>query len=379
MEELMQPDAWMQLAEEIGPTFAANADARDANDVFVADHYPVLRERGLVSMMVPEELGGGGASHSTVCRVLATLARYDASTALALSMHQHLLAAQVFNHRAGNARATKLLARVAKDRLVLVSTGARDWLESNGKLEREEQGYRLTADKAFASGCLAGDIAVTSAPYEHPTEGWQVLHFAVPLTAGGVRIGDDWVAHGMRATGSHTIHFESVFVPDEAISLARPRGLFHPVWSVVLTVAMPLISSVYVGIAQQAADAARKHARRRSADVATQLAVGQMDTSRIAAEATLDAMIRLANDLAFAPSVEITNRVLALKTATIEAAQASVDFAVEAAGGAGFYRKNAIERHLRDVRAGDFHPLPPNAQRLFAGRVGLGLEPVAAG
>lgn len=370
----MTLEHWIEITDEIGAVLAAGVEARDATDTFVAEAYPMLRERGLVAMMVPTELGGGGASHSTVCRVLARLATHDASAALALAMHQHLVAAQVFQHRAGNPRAAKTLDRVAKG-AVLVSTGARDWLESNGRMERVEGGYRLTASKAFASGSPAGDVAVTSAPYEDPVEGWRVLHFPVPMRADGVRVGDDWVTHGMRGTGSHTLHFESVFVPDEAIVLSRPRGPYHPVWSVVIAVALPLIASVYVGVAERAAEVARPFARRRSADPAVAWAVGAMDTERIHAGALLDAMIATTADLSFTPSIELSNRMLALKTATVTAARTSVERAFDAAGGPAFYRRTGLDRLLRDARAGDAHLLSPDAQRLFTGRLGLGLDP----
>ena len=70
--------------------------------------------------------------------------------------------------------------------------------------------------KVFASGSPAGDMVITSAPFEDPEEGWQVLHFPVPLTAEGARIDEVWRAHGMRGTGSNNIVLEGVFVPDEA-------------------------------------------------------------------------------------------------------------------------------------------------------------------
>ena len=47
-------------------------------------------------------------------------------------------------------------------------------------------------------------MLVTSAPFEDPKEGWQVLHFSVPFAAPGVSLADDWRTLGMRATGSHT-------------------------------------------------------------------------------------------------------------------------------------------------------------------------------
>ncbi len=371
----MELEGWLTRVDAIGPALAEGAEARDERDHFVGEAYPRLHEQGLLTMLVPEGLGGGGASHATTCRALQRLATYDSSLALALSMHQHLVAAQVFQHRAGQARATATLRRVVAHGWRLVSTGARDWLDSSGTLVRVEGGYRLTARKPFASGGPAGHVAVTSAPLEHPDEGWQVLHFAVPLHAPGVRIGDDWVAHGMRGTGSHTLHFEDVHVPDEAIALVRPRGTFHPVWHTVLTVALPLIAAVYVGVAARATALAREHAVRRADDVQTQWAVGEMDSARVTAETTLDGMIALAADLDFTPEMSRTNRMLILKTATVDAARRAVEAAFEAAGGAAYFRRTGLERLLRDVRAGDFHPLRPKAQVALTGRLGLGLPP----
>ena len=55
-------------------------------------------------------------------------------------------------------------------------------------MERTEGGYLLSGTKHFASGSVAGNLLVTSAPYEDPEEGWQVLHFPVSLAAEGVTI-----------------------------------------------------------------------------------------------------------------------------------------------------------------------------------------------
>src|SRR3546814_11877744 len=65
------------------------------------------------------------------------------TTALACAMHQHLVAAAVANDRAGRP-GRKLLEKVAADEAILVSTGANDWLESNGRMERVEGGFKVT-------------------------------------------------------------------------------------------------------------------------------------------------------------------------------------------------------------------------------------------
>lgn len=365
---------WMQVIEAIGPEFEAGAAARDADDAFIADHYPVFREHGLLSAMIPESLGGGGAPHSVVCAALRRLGYYDGSAALALSMHQHLVAAQVFNHLQG--KPARVLERVARDGVVLVSTGARDWLESNGEARRVDGGFRVSARKAFASGSPAGGIVVTSAPYRNPDAGWQVLHFAVPMGAEGVSLLDDWQVHGMRATGSRTVMLDDVFVPEAAISLRRPRGEFHGVWDVVLGVALPLIAAAYVGVAERAAEIGLLCAGAHAQQPAVQWSVGEMRSALVVARTCHDRMVALANDLAFTPSLAVSDEMLVLKTQTVESARATVERAMEAAGGAGFHRRTGLERLLRDVRAGHYHPLPAKQQMSFTGRRALGLAPV---
>jgi hypothetical protein len=44
---------------------------------------------------------------------------------------------------------------------------------------------------------------------------------------------------------------------------------------------------------------------------------------------------------------------------------------------AGFYRGARLERLLRDAHGAQFHPLPAKRQHRFAGRVALGLDPIA--
>ncbi len=365
---------WPALAAELGVQFERGADARDASDAFVVDHYGPLKEHGLISALVPADLGGGGASYREVAEVLRVLGRCDPSTALALSMHQHLVAFQLYNHRKG--RPAPILPRVGAENLVLVSTGARDWLESNGAVERVADGYRVTARKAFASGSPAGDFLMTSAPFKDPDAGWQVFHFAVPLNAPGVTIGDDWQVHGMRATGSQTVTLEGVFVPEAAIGVRRPRGAWHDVFSVIVTVALPLVMGVYLGTAERAADLALRIVRSGPASEETQWSIGEMRSSIAVARVCWARMVELVNELDFEPSVERADEALMMKSQVAEATRKAVESAMEATGGRGFFRRNGLEQLLRDVRAGHYHPLPLKEQVRFSGRLALGLEPV---
>lgn len=367
---LSQDIQWAELAGQIGPEFAARSADHDEGDEFVAENYAVLREHKVFSALVPVELGGGGASHSEICRFLRGLARHCPSTALAVSMHQHLVAAARFNHEHGRP-GQKLLEAVGARELVLVSTGANDWLSSSGEATKVDGGYRVNATKPFASGSPAGDMLITSAPFNDPAEGWQVLHFPVPINTEGVSVNLDWKAMGMRGTGSGTVLLREVFIAEAAVSLRRPRAKFHPVFNVIVGCALPLIMSVYTGVAEAAASRALAAARKRGA--MPQL-VGELENNLTAAQLAADSMVSLAADLRFEPSNEFTSAMLVRKSLTANAVIATAAKALEVAGGPGYLRNSGIERLLRDAYASQFHPLPERKQQEFTGRLALGLE-----
>ena len=216
-----QVSSWFSLIEQMGAQLGSEDRQADQSDEFVAGNHELLRENGFLDALVPAEFGGGGVSFDEMSDILRIIAHYSSSTDLALSMHQHLVAANVFKHKKGE-DVNKFMKMVAGNKAVLISTGARDWLESNGTMTRTEGGYLFSATKQFASQSAGGGIAVTSAPYQAADASWNVLHFPVPLAQAGVNLIENWQAMGMRGTGSHAIRFENVFVPDSAIALSRP-------------------------------------------------------------------------------------------------------------------------------------------------------------
>jgi alkylation response protein AidB-like acyl-CoA dehydrogenase len=364
-----------ELVRELGPVFAESAASRDESATFVAENYDALREAKVFSALVPADLGGGGVAYSEMCEFVRELAQHCGATALPLAMHSHLVSAAVYNYRNGKP-GQKLLERVAGAEAILVSTGANDWLGSNGSVERTQGGFLVSAKKPFASGSPKGDVLVTSAPYKDPVEGWQVLHFPVPFAAEGISLAGDWNTLGMRATGSETVVLDKVFVPEEAVALRRPRDDYHPAWNVILTVAMPLIISAYLGVAEAAAAIARAGAKKRADDPATPYLLGELANLLTTARLARDDMVRITNDWDFEATTETANEILVRKTIAAKAALATGEKALEATGGGGFYRSSGLERLVRDLHASQFHPLQEKRQHRFTGRLALGLDPV---
>lgn len=362
----------IETAREIGPGFAARAAAQDAADRFVLANYQEMKRRRLFSAGIPAGLGGGGASYREVAGFVTELARHCGSTALAFAMHAHLVQAAVWRWSHQGAPVEPLLRRVAKEELILISSGGSDWLMSGGRAEAVDGGYRVTARKRFCSGVPAGDLLMTSAVDEDAPDGPTVLHFALPLSAEGIRIEQNWQTLGMRGTGSCDTVIEGVFVPGAAITLRRPQGRWHPVIHLVSKIAMPLISSAYAGVAESAALMAREAAGSSRDRIETQLAIGALETERMAMQLHLAQLIALAETAE--PGAATSNAIFAAKAVFNRAAMTVVEQAGEIIGGGGYYRDRGYERLFRDIQALRFHPLRESQQKTLAGRLALGLE-----
>ena len=367
----LSPD-WVRIAREIGDGFAARAARHDQEGAFVAGNYADLKEQRLFSAGIPAKLGGGGATHAGVCETVQELGRHCGSTGLSFAMHSHPVCVNVFKHLRGDKKATAALGKIAAGELVIAGTGANDWLASNGEAIEVEGGFRINAHKRFVSGGPGADLFVTSAIFDGD-DGPEVLHFAVPMKSDGIEIQGNWDTLGMRGTGSNDILMKEVFVPAESIVARRPVGTWHPMWDVIVPIALPIIVACYVGLAETAASLAIQSASGKPHHAG---AIGQMQSDLATANLALADMIRIVDNYAFTPDLEITSNILTRKAIAARSVKAAIETASEIVGGAGFFRSHPMERIVRDVRAFHFHPLPERIQQNFSGRIALGLDPL---
>ncbi|MGE3599586.1 MAG: acyl-CoA dehydrogenase family protein, partial [Dehalococcoidia bacterium] len=220
--------------------------------------------------------------------------------------------------------------------------------------------------------------------------------FNVPISAGGVRVNDDWDALGMRGSGSGSITFDAVCVPASALRGEFALGEWHPPALERYMTSGLLHASASLGVAETAHALAIKGTAQRKGRHARSIA--ERPTIQIlAAENAIDMAAMRA---VFARAAMLVDRYFAEYAASIgpdEAVRAVfsetqsaktfvhlaairiVDRAMTMSGGAGFMAKHPLSRLYRDVRAGPFmHPLGVNVAYEFIGQVTLGLEPKAA-
>lgn len=360
-----------QIAGDLGPIFAERANAAADEDLYVAENIAMLKASALVEAGVPTELGGG-ADIDELAAMLRTLGYHCGSTGLAFSMHTHQVAIPAWRWKHQKAAAVEpLLKRVATERILLLSSGGSDWIGGSGKAEKVEGGYRITARKVFTSGAPTGDLLMTGAVLEEAGEPPMVLHFGIPMNSPHVKVLDTWHTLGMRGTGSHDVQIDGHIVPASAVALQRKAGEWHAAFHLIGTIAFPLVYAVYLGVAECARDLAIALAKRKTVGRYAIDLAGRMETELTAARLAHESM--LAAVRVNAPSANTINSVMVGRQLVARHAIASVEYAMELGGGAGFYRSAGLERRFRDIQAARYHPLQAGPQAEYTGSIALGL------
>jgi alkylation response protein AidB-like acyl-CoA dehydrogenase len=293
--------------------------------------------------------------------------------ALASSMHQHVTAFTVWRWRRGLSGAEATLRRINDEGIVLGSTGGADFTHPRGSAVRTEGGSLVTGRQIFVSQSPAGTVMSTMFAYDDPERGLRVLNMAVPLSSPGVEVIESWDAMGMRGTASNDVALNDVFVPDERVLADRPHGVVDPPLQVILSVAFPIISAVYLGIAEGARDHVVELLDGRRDDVVVQRQLGLIDARLRVAGWALEGALRSVGDDP-QPSMATVADVMAMKREVALAGIEVCDLAMELAGGSAYFKGSPIERAYRDIRAAKFHPFTPEATLVHAGRLALGLD-----
>jgi alkylation response protein AidB-like acyl-CoA dehydrogenase len=367
----------IRIAEALAPELAARAAEHDRAGSYPFEAIDALKAAGYFAAPVPVELGGLGVScaHDLVV-ASSRLARGDASVAIGVNMHLVAVLNMERRRQAGDARRARAFAasleQIARDGVILaaaISERGQDLTRPRTIATRTESGWRIDGQKWFCTMSPAAThlyVAVTCADEE------RYAYATVPTDAPGVTVNDDWDALGMRASGSNSVTFDAVEVPESGVrggfAVGDPlpymernlvAGLFH--------------ASASLGIAE-AADAIAL--RRVSDDARAHMQVADNAIDLAAARAVLARAAALIDDAA--EDVEaLFAESQAAKAFVNEACARIVDRALALSGGAGYLNGSPLARAYRDVKAATFmHPLGANRAYDFLAEAALG-EPAA--
>ncbi len=369
------------LARLLAGTFAVRAAGHDRAGSFPHDNIADLRGAGLLALTVPRRLGGDGAGLARAADIVGTIGGGDPATALVLAMQ---VLAHALIHRADSPWPRRVADAVGE---AAVSSGAlinalrvepELGTPSRGGLpatlaRRDGEGWRITGRKIYATGApgLAYGIVFVRTDEAEPRTGNVLVPFAAP----GVRIEETWDHLGLRASGSHDVVFEEVWVPgDHAVDLRPPDGWRPDPWQQAWS--CTLLAALYGGVARAAQDWFLGYLRGRSpgslgAPLASlprfQEAVGENERVLVMGR-RLVAGLAAEVDAGAPPPPRESGFV---KLTATEDAIAVVQRIAGQCGNAGLSRANPLERHLRDVLCARIHWPQADAVLTAAGKAAL--------
>lgn len=79
--------AWLDRARQVSQILAADAAARDIDNKSPRAEIALLKTSGLLKILGPKEIGGGGQSWATGCQVIREVAKGDGSLGMLLGYH----------------------------------------------------------------------------------------------------------------------------------------------------------------------------------------------------------------------------------------------------------------------------------------------------
>ncbi|MFD2352055.1 acyl-CoA dehydrogenase family protein [Nonomuraea ferruginea] len=272
-----------ERVEAVLPALRAAAVKADEEARFPIEHVALLRDAGLLGLVVPEKYGGLGGTLRDLAAATFAMGTACPSTALAYFFHNtsasrgllplEAIEAGLFDDGeipAVRAFAEKVLTRMASG--VWLANFASESVKSSTAnitiattARRTDGGWLLDGEKSF--GCATGvaDYYLTTAKLEGHDTAEGLVTFLVPRDAAGVSTRAPWDGLGMRATANNGIRLERVFVPeDEALTvpgaftrmLRMSRGSF---------VGNQLaIAAVYTGCAQNVYDVTVEQLTRKT-------------------------------------------------------------------------------------------------------------------
>ncbi|MCX6018787.1 MAG: acyl-CoA/acyl-ACP dehydrogenase [Chloroflexi bacterium] len=378
------PAELLARAEALAQTLAARAGAHDRDGSFPFDNVADLRAAGLHLLPVPAQWGGAGGSLVDAVNLLACVGGADASTALGLAMHVHVVGGLAENDTWLAGKFEQLCrAIVAEGALAnFVASEPEMGSPSRGGLPRMTAravpgGFVLNGRKSWVTFAPALDFPLTTAELDGA-----IALFAARGCSPGLSLVDTWSdALSLRASGSCDVVYEDVFVPDEWLvkdgraAAGAGRAIGQPSGWPTLAFA-----ATYLGVAEAAVRELARYCRERVPTALgkpiaelphVQRNLGRMNiAARSARVILLDAARRWHEQPAARAGMEPD---LALaKYVCTNAAVEVTDLALRTAGANGLEHKLPLERLLRDARAGLMHP--PQDERAFEilGRAVLG-------
>jgi alkylation response protein AidB-like acyl-CoA dehydrogenase len=378
----------LAACDALAANFATRADQHDRDGSFAHENAAAMRAAGLCRITVAAALGGDGLGLKDMAQVLISIARGDASTALGLAMHVHIIGQMAEQQLYAPEIIDRLCAECVSPGIFVNNVASEPEMgsPSRGGLAATTAtpvvgGLLVNGRKSWVTYAPALDYFLTTVTIRDGEREPIPAVVAIHKNSAGIEFLDNWghEAMALRASGSCDVVYRDVFVPTHWLIEKREPGQTRssrlpPGWSGVA------FSAIYLGVGEAALHALARFAAERvptalGKPIATlahvQRNVGRMQVALAAAKTFLLDVARTWDKYPQRRAMLEADLATAKYLCTNAAIEAT-DIALRTAGASGLDRRLPLERLFRDARAGLMHPPQDEAALMLVGRKVIG-------
>ncbi len=219
----------------------------------------ILARSGITAVGVPRELGGIGASISTIVEIVRIISAADGGVGQLVQINNMMLRGLL------RRPADALRERIVRDVLAgkrlghaAAEVGGKTKFDTRTAATRDAEGrWVVNGAKFYATGCYLADWIFSSAKSDEGP-----LSFIVHRDTPGLFLDDDWTSFGQRHSMSGGVRFENLVLgPD---NLPPPGAAQGAPERTSLTYAQIMHAAIDAGIARGALDAAIHYLRNNA-------------------------------------------------------------------------------------------------------------------
>lgn len=372
MEFTQEQQAMREAVRKISvEKIAPRAAEIDETEEYPKDLEEILREQGVLKLLVPEQYGGPEGDITTACLVVEEINKV--SPAVSQIVYVSYATTLLMLH-ANEFQKGKYLTKMADDKLMSLcltephagsdSAGIRSKAVLNG------DHYIINGTKCFITQGAVVDyhfaFAVTG-----PGQGSKgISAFIVGKDFHGVSVGKNEKKMGMRGISASEIIFDNALVPVE--NRVGSEGEGFKVVMKAFDKIRPLIAAQALGIAEGAYQYALEYSKTRFAFGQTisqfqgiQFKLADMVTSIEAARG----LVYRAAQLIDKGNEDVTIYSSMAKYFASEAAMKVTTDAVQVLGGYGYMRDHSVERFMRDAKCTQIIEGTSEIQKMIIARI----------
>ncbi|OGQ23008.1 MAG: acyl-CoA dehydrogenase [Deltaproteobacteria bacterium RIFCSPLOWO2_02_FULL_44_10] len=367
-QKLLQQTVREFAQHEIAP----HAAKLDELSEFPYEHVKKMAELGLMGMMVPPELGGGGMDNLSYVLALEELSAACASTAVTMSVNNSLYCGCLLSS-ANEAQKKKYIPDWASGKKLgayALSEPGTGSDAANQKTTASKQGnkYLLNGTKNFITNGPQADAMIVFAMTDKEKRHKGISAFIVEKNFSGFNVGKVEKKMGIRASSTSEIVFKNCEVPVE--NRLGEEGDGFKIAMTTLDGGRIGIATQALGIARAAFETAAKYSTQREAFGQTISQFQGIQWKLADMAMNIDAARLLIHRAAWmkARGERVTKQAAMAKLFASEMAMNVTKDAIQVLGGYGYCREYPVERYFRDAKITEIYEGTSEIQRIVIAR-----------